>query len=72
LQKLQKMTKIGESIYKKSAKLEMVTGRFVDFYKKPLLRVFLKNSEIYLKNEKKCKSVWVEAAELKFCMNMLC
>jgi hypothetical protein len=37
------------------------------------LKVFLKNSEIYLKNgQKKSKSVWVEARELKFCMIMLC
>jgi hypothetical protein len=36
-------------------------------------RVLLKNSEIYLKNgKKKSKSVWAEAGELKFCMNMLC
>jgi hypothetical protein len=37
------------------------------------LRVLLKNSEIHLKNgQKKSKSVWVEAGELKFVMNMLC
>jgi hypothetical protein len=35
------------------------------------LRVLLKKSEIYLKNGHK-NSVWVEAGELKFGMNMLC
>jgi hypothetical protein len=29
---------LGESMFKKSAKSEMVTGRLVDSYKKPLLR----------------------------------
>jgi hypothetical protein len=37
------------------------------------LRVLLKNSEIYLKNgQKNSKSVWIEAVELKFGMNMVC
>jgi hypothetical protein len=37
------------------------------------LRVLLKNSEIFLKNVKIFTlSVWVEARELKFYMNMLC
>jgi hypothetical protein len=36
------------------------------------LRVLLKNSEIILKKcQKKTLSVWVEAGELKICMNML-
>jgi hypothetical protein len=29
---------LGESMFKKSAKSEMVTGRLVDSYKKPLLK----------------------------------
>jgi hypothetical protein len=34
---------LGESMLKKSAKSEMVTGRLVESYKKPLLRVKIEN-----------------------------